>query len=375
MAQAKIMASLNYNSQEELKYEIKDLEHRWNNLSFKDKQHEFDHLSKNLDLLKAPSSGSSKTYLNTNSHAKKQNGEDSEYLNEYQNSFISFKAELGWESLKNESDFLGKKYFLCLPTLSKTDKAFIGRKITENNGIIRTSPTEVDYIIVNEGVFNGEEKHRRQEQIKIFTHMNSRHSQEARINQHQDISKSINFIHESNYKSRIAKLVTHAPKKIAPESVKSSENLNKNSKCPNVFNFLSNEKWKILTLNDLYDVINRQESKKGNLDWFRKRLRPMIKEYGEFNYDALFCAASFYRVTDGANREMDHIVHYDEFEPAEKNDKVDKTHLEFIKKANPLMNTFSNLKVSIPVVNLDAPQGTAIFQTFTEYQYCKYFWH
>ena len=112
---------------------------------------------------------------------------------------------------------MNKKYFLCLPTLSKSDKAFIGRKITENNGLIKTSPTDVDFVVVNEGVFDGEEKHRKIEQIKIFNHMNATQAHEDRMNQPQDISKSINFIHESNYKSRIAKLVTHAPKKPVQE--------------------------------------------------------------------------------------------------------------------------------------------------------------
>lgn len=40
-------------------------------------------------------------------------------------------------------------------------------------------------------------------------------------------------------------------------------------------------------------------------------------------------------------------------------------------KENPLVATFKSQKVSVPAINLDAPQGTAIFQTFEEYQYCK----
>jgi hypothetical protein len=54
----------------------------------------------------------------------------------------------------------------------------------------------------------------------------------------------------------------------------------------------------VITLNDLYDVFNRQESSKRNLTWFKKRLRPIIKDYGDFNYNTLFLAASFYRMTD-----------------------------------------------------------------------------
>jgi hypothetical protein len=61
------------------------------------------------------------------------------------------------------------KFFLCLPTLSKNDKAFIGKKITENNGIIKTGPTEVDFIIVNEGVFDCLDKERRQEHLRILS--------------------------------------------------------------------------------------------------------------------------------------------------------------------------------------------------------------
>lgn len=371
MAQARITRTLDMNYQEEINDEIKDLEHKWRDLSFKEKQQEFNKLSRGLAYLKTPSSATNKTYLAEDVSFRRQNSEEHQYLNEYQNSFISFKAELGWESLKNEFDFMNKKYFLCLPTLSRNDKNFIGRKITENNGVIKTSFADSDYIIVNEGVFNGEDKHRKQEQIKIFTHMNNAHTQEERINRQQDITKGINFIHESNYKSRIAKLVTHAPKKHLESIKATSESAPKTPKCPNVFNFLSNERWKILTLNDLYDIINRQESSKGNLDWFRKRLKPMIKEYGEFDYKSLFWAASFYRLTDVANREMDHIVHYDQLEEAWVNKKLNSKEAEYLRQSNPLIDTFSSLRVSVPVINLNAPQGTAIFQTFEEYQHCK----
>jgi hypothetical protein len=177
--------------------------------------------------------------------------------------------------------------------------------------------------------------------------------------------------------SRIAKLVTQAPtlKKLEQESSKPiSEIPSTKLKFDDVFNFLSNPKWKVLTLNDLYDVINRQESIKQSQDWFRKRLKPIIKEFGEFNYKSLFCVASFYRLTDGSNREMDHICHYHEFDLMQSSPKVEEKHFEFLRQNNPRMHMFKCLKIAVPLLNLEAPQGTAIFQTFFEYNYGKNNW-
>lgn len=185
-----------------------------------------------------------------------------------------------------------------------------------------------------------------------------------------DISKSINFIHESNYKSRIAKLVTHAPQKQERVMFKPApESAYRKSQFSNVFDFLSNERYRILTLNDLYDVINRQESSKQNYDWFRKRLKPIIKESGEFRYKSLFCVSSFYRLTDGFERELDHICHYHEFEEMSPVKEMNERALEYLKLSNPKVYKFKNLRTAVPLVNLDAPQGTAIFQTYYEYNY------
>ena len=68
---------------------------------------------------------------------------------------------------------------------------------------------------------------------------------------------------------------------------------------------------------------------------------------------------------------MDHICHYEEFDTLEPK-KMDEKNMEFIRKSNPKMYTFNALKVAIPLINLKAPQGTAIFQTFFEYNYCKF---
>ena len=166
------------------------------------------------------------------------------------------------------------KYFLRLPTLSKSDRLFIGRKITENNGLIKSSLSDVDFIIVNEGVFDC---------------MNIQFVQEDRLSQTSDITKGISFIHESNYKSRIAKLVTQVPKKKVPEVAKPlKEEEPHKLMYNNFYSFLANDKLKILTLNDMYDVINRQESSKQSLDWFKKRLRPFLKDQPPVNYNGLF---------------------------------------------------------------------------------------
>lgn len=358
-------------------YAIKTLQVKWSSLSLEYKQKEFnklyiEHYSEQKSEIKMNKS------LSYNQRSEEaSNGKSSQYLDENQNMLVSLKAELGWEYLKNQPDFINHKYFLCLPTLSKSDKAFIGRKITENKGIIKSSLSDVDFIVVNEGVFDGEDAYKKQEQIKIFNHMNATMSQEEKMSQQPDISKSINFIHGGNYMSRIAKLVTQAPKinKLELESTKSSSEIaGAKLKFNDVFNFLSNPKWKVLTLNDLYDVINRQESIKQNQDWFRKRLKPVIKEYGEFNYKSLFCVASFYRLTDGSNREMDHICHYHEFDLMVSSPKVEEKHFEFLRQNNPKMHMFKCLKVAVPLVNLEAPQGTAIFQTYFEYNYGKFNW-
>lgn len=321
MAQFNIPESLSHPPPEHLASALEDLEEKWAQLPYAQKQQEFDQITKDIHLLK--NSQSHEGYENDNEF-----GEE-EHLNEIQNRYLNLKAEIAWEFLKNEPDFMCKKFFLCLPTLSKSEKTLIGRKITENSGFIKTSPTEADFIIVNEGVFKGEGPQRMQEQSKIFTHMNSQHHE--RMDQQYDISKSINFIHESNFKSRLAKLVTQAPKKSTLE-MNRQVNKAKSQKYENVFEFLSNKKWMVITLNDLYDVFNRQESSKRNLAWFRKRLRPIIKDYGDFNYSTLFLAASFYRMTDCTNREMDHKVFYDEFLEAEPIKEVNKSSLEYMKK-------------------------------------------
>lgn len=214
--------------------------------------------------------------------------------------------------------------------MSKSDKAFIGNKIKENNGVIKSTSNDADFIIVNEGVFEVvEDKQRRSDQSKgsslfsdrgntsefttIFNYMNACMAQEERLSQPVDLSKSINFIHGSNYKSRIAKLVTQAPKK-QQERLQQYKETPQKIRFTNVFEFLANEKWNLLTLNDLYDIINRQESLKQNKEWFKKRLRPFIKEQGEFEYKSLFCVASFYRLNDGYERELDHISHFHQFD-------------------------------------------------------------
>ena len=70
---------------------------------------------------------------------------------------------------------------------------------------------------------------------------------------------------------------------------------------------------------------------------------------------------------------MDHICHYHEFEEMEPKKKVNEKNLDYIKKSNPTMHMFNCLKIAVPLINLDAPQGTAIFQTYFEYNYGKLF--
>ena len=299
MASTKYFSSPENSTEMEQSKALKTLKLNWNKISLCDKQTEFNHISHNVISKQNSHEKSNSSYLLKKNPSNDSSSKIVKYLNDFQNELVSLKAELSWELLKNEPDLMNKKYFLCLPTLNKNDKAFIGRKITGNNGLIKTSLNDVDFLVVNEGVFNGEENYRKQEQIKIFTYMNATQSHSDRINQQNDIRKSFNFIHEGNYKSRIARLVTQAPKKQEIDISKNSDASKQSMKCTNIFSFLFNEKWKILTLNDLYDVINRQESLRQSLDWFRKRLRPQIKEFGEFNYKALFCVASFYKLTDG----------------------------------------------------------------------------
>ena len=147
-------------------YAIKTLQVKWSSLNLESKQKEFNKLyfeyySNNVSEIKMSKSSSHNYRCDERSSTK-----SAQYLDENQNMLVSLKAELGWEYLKNQPDFVNHKYFLCLPTLSKNDKAFIGRKITENKGIIKSSLSDVDFIVVNEGVFDGEDTCRKQEQIK-----------------------------------------------------------------------------------------------------------------------------------------------------------------------------------------------------------------
>lgn len=227
-----------------------------------------------------------------------------------------------------------------------------------NNGLIKSSPTDVDFIIVNEGMFDC---------------MDIQYIQEERLSQTSDITKGISFIHESNYKSRIAKLVTQVPKKKVPEITKPLKDEQTHKLMYNNFyTFLANDKVQILTLSDMYDVINRQESSKQSHDWFKKRLRPFLKDQPPVNYNGLFCVASFYRLTDGFNKELDHICHFHEFEEMENSDKIDEMAMEYLKKTNPKIFRYKRMKFEVPLVNKAAPQGTAVFQTFYEYNYGKW---
>lgn len=122
--------------------------------------------------------------------------------------------------------------------MNSKDKAFIGKKIIENNGIIKTNLNDVDYIIVSEGVFKGEEKDMREEQIKIFNYINLTHKDNGDLSLNSCLNKNIAFIHESNYKSRIAKLVTHVPKKQAENNKEVRVPEPGHIKFSNVFDFL-----------------------------------------------------------------------------------------------------------------------------------------
>ena len=217
----------------------------------------------------------------------------SKILDVNQNTLTGFNAEYGWDYLKNKRDFWKLKYFIWLPTLNNKDKAFIASKIVANNGIIKANLNEVDYVIVSEGVFKGEDKDMAKEQIKLFNYINQRHKDDDEKSISECMNKNIAFIHESTFKSRIAKLVTQAPKKQS-ELNKEPKLLDpKNMKFSNLFWFLWNSKWKVITLYDLHDVINRQASLNQNVDWFRKRLRNYIIDSCDFKYSSLFWISTF----------------------------------------------------------------------------------
>jgi hypothetical protein len=113
-------------------------------------------------------------------------------------------------------------------------------------------------------------------------------AQEERMAEPIDIAKSINLIHESGYKSRLAKLVTQVPKRQSVDVNRLvKENPNK-IKFKNVFEFLASDKWNLITLNDLYDIINRQESDKQNKEWFKKRIRPFMEDVVDHSFKTMF---------------------------------------------------------------------------------------
>jgi hypothetical protein len=55
----------------------------------------------------------------------------------------------------------------------------------------------------------------------------------------------------------------------------------------------------------------------------------------------------------------------------ENSDKIDDFAMEYLKKTNPKIYTYRRMKFEVPLVNKNAPQGTAVFQTYYEYNYGK----
>ena len=217
----------------------------------------------------------------------------SKFFDRNQLDLTRLNAEYGWDYLKHKRDFWSLKYFVCLPSLNNKDKAFITSKIVANNGIIKANLNDIDYVIVSEKALHGDEKEMINEQTKIFNYINQRHKDDDEKSINEWMNKNIAFIHESIFKSRIAKLVTHAPKK--PSELKKEAKVldPKNIKFSNLYDFLWSSKWKVITLCDLHDAINRQSSLNQNVDWFRKRLRNYIIDSWDFRYSSLFWISTF----------------------------------------------------------------------------------
>jgi hypothetical protein len=75
---------------------------------------------------------------------------------------------------------------------------------------------------------------------------------------------------------------------------------------------------------------------------------------------------------DGYGKELDHICHYHEFDTmVETSSSVNQLNLEYLKRNGGLAYNYKQLRVAVPLINKHAPQGTAIFQTYYEYNYCK----
>ena len=184
----------------------------WGKLSLKEKEQWIWEAKLALDA----SCASKSNEIRSRSYDTEHNGnyyQNFKTLSNNQSILTGFNAELGWDFLKNKGDFWKLKYFIWLPTLNSKDRTFIASKILANNGVIKANLNDVDYVIVSEGVFKGEENDMIKEQTKLFNYINQKHKDDDEKYINDWINKNIAFIHESTFKSRIAKLVTHAPKK------------------------------------------------------------------------------------------------------------------------------------------------------------------
>lgn len=51
------------------------------------------------------------------------------------------------------------------------------------------------------------------------------------------------------------------------------------------------------------------------------------------------------------------------------NQKMNQNVFEYLKDKDQLLYLFQSMKWEVPQINLKAPQGTSIFQTYYEYKY------
>ena len=67
------------------------------------------------------------------------------------------------------------------------------------------------------------------------------------------------------------------------------------------------------------------------------------------------------------------MCHFHEFdEMPTQNALMKSASLEYLKEINPFIYRFNNMKWEIPQLNLEAPQGTSVFQTYFEYKYSNH---
>ena len=293
-------------------------------------------------------------------------------LNENQNQLAGMICELSFDELKRRQNFENLKFYFWIPEYWKSDKMKVATKITKAQGMIKTNLKDVDYIIVNESLVNADTDDCKREQCKLYNYMMYKKNQEKEIAKNSKITENIKSLQSGAFKSRIMKLVSNEltnDEAMPLKSIKTEER-KADYEFTNLFDFLWNNKWKAITMNDLNDVLCRQESIETSNEFYKKRLKGTFEDPYKINFKSMFLITSFR--SNGLNKAhtvAEYQSSYHKFDLKIKRDIKDDYRLEYMRNFNPFLYSFHMQKYEVPMLSISAPKGTSVFQTNDEYDF------